>query len=322
MYKQFTYEQRVLLSQYLKLNWSKQKIADQLGVHKSSIYRELDRNSSEGSYKLYTAYQANLRSDLRAENKGRKSKITGLLKIEIDSLVGKKWSPEQIQGRSDLDGYEKVSHECIYQYIYDDKKKGGVLYKNLRQAHRTRRRRRNTYDKRGIIKDRISIEHRPKVVQEQKRYGDWEADTIVGSHHKSQIATLVERKSLFVQIVKLPSKSAITTRLQIARKMKKYKSKCHTITVDNGKEFADHLKLGKNLDAKIYFAHPYSAFERGCNENVNGLIRQYLPKKTDFRFVDSRMIKKIELNLNDRPRKKLGFKTPNEVFLKTVALKC
>ena len=109
-----------------------------------------------------------------------------------------KWSQEQSQGKSDLDGYEKVSHECIYQYVYEDKRKGGKLYKNLRQSHRTRRRRRNTYDKHEIIKDRISIDNRPKVVEEQKRYGDWEADTIIGSNHKSQIATLIERKSLFV----------------------------------------------------------------------------------------------------------------------------
>lgn len=315
MYKQITYEQRVFLSNYLKMNWPKQKIADHLGVHKSSVYRELARNSSEGSYKVYTAHQANLRSGLRSRNKGRKSKISGALKIKIDNLLEKKWSPEQIHGRSDLEGYEKVSHESIYKYVYEDKKQGGELYKNLRQSHRTWRRRRNTYDKRGIIKDRVSIDLRPKIVQEQKRYGDWEADTIIGSNLKSQIATLVERKSLFVQIVKLSSKSANSTRLQIARKMKKYKSKCHTITVDNGKEFADHAKLEKNLEAKIYFAHPYSAFERGCNENLNGLIRQYLPKKTDFNLVDLKTLSKIELELNNRPRKKLGFKTPNEVFL-------
>ena len=129
------------------------------------------------------------------------------------------------------------------------------------------------------------------------------------------MTTFVGRKSLFTQIVKLPSKSAHSTRFKIASKLKNFKSKCHTITVDNGKEFADHVKQGRTLEAKIYFAHPYSAFERGCNENLNGLIRQYLPKKTDFNQVNLKTLSKIELKLNSRPRKKLGFKTPNEVFL-------
>lgn len=322
MYKQITYPQRVLIEQFKRQGMSIIQIAVELGYHRSTIYRELDRNSSPGSYKLYGSARAQDRSEQRAQGKGRKNKITSYLKSKVDQLLKIKWSPEQIEGRANIDKYERVSKECIYQYVYEDKRKGGDLWSNLRHSHRSRRRRKNTYKQRGIIKNRVCIEDRPKIVESQKRYGDWEGDTIVGKNHKSQIASMVERKSLFVKIIKLESKEAKFTAKTISCKLKKYKNLCHTITLDNGKENADHQTLAKALNTKIYFAHPYSAYERGCNENINGLIRQYLPKKSDFSMLKQTDLDRIESQINNRPRKKLGYKTPNEVFLNLVALKC
>ena len=214
-----------------------------------------------------------------------------------------------------------ASHETIYNYIYADKKADGMLYIHLRQTHRARHKRKNTNKKRGIIKDRVSIHDRPKEIESRVRLGDWEGDTIVGKNHKSAIATLVDRVSKETKIMKLPTKTARTTAKQITLKMKKSKTPVLTITFDNGKEFAEHKRIAKILNATIYFADPYSAYQRGTNENTNGLIRQYLPKGTDLNLITHYDLKKIENSLNNRPRKTLGFLTPNEYIYKSVAIK-
>lgn len=214
-----------------------------------------------------------------------------------------------------------VSHETIYQFIYKDKKEGGDLYVNSRRGHRKRQCRRNKHKQRGIIKDRVSIEQRPKLVEEQKRYGDWEGDTIIGKNHKGAIITLVERKSLYLKIAKTKSKEADVTTSKITQMMNNIKDCCNTITFDNGKEFAGHKDIAAKLDADIFFAHPYSSFERGCNENTNGLLRQYFPKGSSFDALGYSDIIKVQELLNNRPRKKLYFLTPNEIFSKFVALR-
>jgi transposase, IS30 family len=206
-----------------------------------------------------------------------------------------------------------VSHERIYQYIYADKRAGGVLHLNLR-CRKQRRNRYGSYSRRGQLPARRSIDERPAIVDRKARRGDWEADTIIGRNHQGAIVSLVDRKSKLVRLAKVARNAAglvgraITTQLQpLAVK---------TITSDNGREFAHHQRVAQQLCADFYFAHPYSSWERGLNENTNGLVRQYFPKKGEFSKISDRQIRKVEERLDQRPRKTLGYKTPNEVFFK------
>jgi len=320
-YKHFSYEERIMLSLLLKQGKSKTDIAKELQRDRSNIYREINRNASPGEYSLYNAEPAQKRKDARSKNSCKKKAIKGRMEEYIKYKLSKKWSPEQIANRAKLKGILMVSHETIYQYIYDDKKEGGKLVNHLRRAHRTRRKRRNSYDNRGIIKDRTSIEKRPAIVNKQKRYGDWEGDTIIGKNHQGAIVTLVERKSLFLKVKKVNKREAKLTADGICSVMDDVKNKCHTITFDNGKEFAAHKDIEKYLETSIFFAHPYSAYERGCNENINGLLRQYIPKSTDLSSISDDYLLFVQNEINNRPRKKLGFLTPNEIFSKFVALK-
>jgi transposase, IS30 family len=317
MYKQISYEQRIELVILLKQGVSKTEIATALHVSRKTIYNEINRNSSPGIYKKYSAIQAQMRSEDRRKNSNPKSKITPAMVEILKKEIGEnKWSPEQVYGRKKDDGIDMVSTETIYKYIYTvDKANGGELLLSLRQAHRTRRRRKNSKDKRGTIKDRISIKERPEIVNSKGRFGDYEGDTIVGKNHKSQVGTIVERSTLYALIIPLKSKEANHVAAKINEKMKPLKDHCHTITFDNGKEFASHKKIAKYLDASIYFADPYSSWQRGCNENINGLIRQYIPKGTDLNLITEKRWMEIQDNLNNRPRKSLGYKTPNEVTL-------
>jgi transposase, IS30 family len=319
-YKTIQYEHRVLIAEHLRLGTRPSEIAKLLNFCRSVISREISRNSSTGSYHLYNANQAQKRANERSSNKGRKPKIVGNLKRKIDSYLKKDWSPEQIAGRTKRDGKQLASHETIYKYVYEDKAEGGLLFEHLRQTHRARYKRKNKTKKRGIIRDRVSISERPKIVEERIRLGDWEGDTIIGKGHKSAIATLVDRKSKETKIIKLKEKTAKETAKKISKKMKKSKVPIHTITFDNGKEFADHKIIAKDLKTDIYFADPYSAYQRGTNENTNGLIRQYLPKGTDFKNVTNEELKAIENKLNNRPRKSLDYLTPNEYIYKSVAI--
>jgi len=234
----------------------------------------------------------------------------------FDIYIGKEqWSPEQLKNRCILYNIDMVCVETIYKYIYyTDKPNQGTLHLQLRQAHRYRRRRKNSKDKRGIIKNRTSIHDRPMIVNEQKRFGDLEADTMIGKGHKSQIATIVDRKSLLTLIVPIKSKESTHVAKEIVKNLKPYQDRIHTITFDNGKEFAGHENISSELGIKSYFADPNSAWQRGCNENTNGLIRQYLPKGKDFNTVSYDELFTIQEKLNNRPRKKLNYRTPNEVF--------
>ncbi len=320
-YKTIQYEQRILIAQYIKENKGQNEIGRLLSIDKSVISREIKRNSSPGTYKLYNAQQAEKRSRERSKNKGRKSLIVGVVKLKIDKLIAMKWSPDQINVRTKSAGENLACHETIYQYIYKDKREGGTLFMHLRQTHRARHKRCNTYRKRGIIKDRISISERPEIVEQRTRLGDWEGDTMIGKNHKSAIVTMVDRTSKQTKIMKLKSKNARQTAAKITRRMKASKTPVLTITVDNGKEFSEHKRITKALNAQVYFADPYSAYQRGTNENTNGLIRQYLPKGTDLNLVSQYELKKIENSLNNRPRKSLGYLTPNEYICQTVAIK-
>jgi transposase, IS30 family len=315
MYSQINAEQRVIIATLQKAGYSKPRIAEEISVHRSAIYRELKRNSSQGAYGVYNARQAQQRSTDRASNKGRMQVIDSFMEDHIrEAIMHDEWSPEQIKGRAKKDGISMASHETIYQFVYEDKRAGGTLYTKLRRSHRCRRKRKNTNKRRGMIIGRVGIEKRPPVVDRQDRFGDWEGDTIVGKGHKSAMATMVERKSLYTVLIPLDHQGADHTAERIIAAMEGHL--CRTSTFDNGKEFACHLKIAEALNLKVFFASPYSAWQRGCNENTNGLIRQYLPKSTPLGNKSKEEVKAIEDKLNNRPRKKLGYKTPNEVYLR------
>ena len=206
-----------------------------------------------------------------------------------------------------------ISHEIIYKYIKTDRKNGGSLYKHLRCAKK-RRKKYGSKDKRGQIKNRVSIEERPEYVNNRERLGDWEADLIIGKDNKGVIVTLVERVTGLLLMDYVESKNADKVSDAIISLLASFACYVHTITFDNGKEFARHEKIAKALNAKMYFAHPYSSWERGTNENTNGLVRQYFPKKSNFEKISERGIAKVISSLNLRPRKRLGFASPAQAF--------
>ncbi len=208
-----------------------------------------------------------------------------------------------------------VSVERIYQYIYGDQKKGGELYIHLRTARRWRRKRLNRKHQRGQIPNRVMIGERPEVVQTKARFGDWEVDTIIGKNHQTAILTATERKSQFELMAKTDGTKADSIKKEMINLLAPFKELVKTITSDNGKEFAQHQKIAERLQSNFYFADPHSPWQKGLNEYNNKLIRQYLSKKTDFNLISNKSIDMIITKLNNRPRRLLGYKTSNEVFL-------
>jgi len=309
-YTHLTQEERYQIYAYKKAGLTNQTIADELHRHISTIKRELKRNQGLRGYR---PQQANRLAQLRQSSKPKSIKLTSPLEqIIIDKLI-LDWSPEQIQGRLEREGQVCVCPATIYAFIRRDKLAGGKLYKHLRHKKRYKQRTEST-DLRGHIRNRVSIEQRPDIVEQKTRIGDWEADTVIGSAHKGVIVTLTERYSRLTLIAKTNTKKASVVSDAIIKLLKPYQEQLKTITYDNGKEFAYHEKVTKTLKVKSYFTHPYSSWERGLNENHNGLIRQYLPKKEPFHNVSDKKIHWIEKRLNNRPKKVLHFQTPTEVY--------
>ena len=235
---------------------------------------------------------------------------------QVELLLQMDWSPQQISGRLKVEEGSSVSHEYIYQYIYADKRSGGELYRHLR-CQKKRRKRYGSYDRRGRIPNQVSIEERPEIVGERGRVGDWEGDTVIGKNHKGALVTLVERKSLYTIIDAVARRTAAAVHRAIVSGLASHKGKLHTLTYDNGKEMTEHEQITEELGIKVYFAHPYSSWERGLNENTNGFIRQYFPKDRELIGVTREEVEKAMERLNHRPRKTLGFRTPYEVFFST-----
>jgi IS30 family transposase len=239
--------------------------------------------------------------------------MTDELIAKIEKKIRLDWSPEQIAGRLLKDEGISISHESIYQHILKDKKEGGDLYTHLRcQKKKKKRYGTKSHDKRGKIKDKVSIEKRPQVVEDKTRKGDWEGDLVIGKNHKRALVTLADRKTKKVKIAIIDSKEADTVEKAVTELMKG--ETAHTITFDNGKEFSRHKEMAQSTGAKVYFAHPYSSWERGLNENTNGLIRQYFPKGSCFKSITQTEVERVQNALNNRPRKTLGYCTPNEVY--------
>ena len=311
-YKQLTYEQRVEIYALLKSGLNQTKIAKLIGVSKSTVSREIKRNTG---LKGYRPKQANQQAIDRRQTADKHVRFTDEIKAKVTQDLKQDWSPEQISGRLKKNNQPSVSHETIYQFIIDDQKSGGELYKHLRLGRKKRRKRIKSNDRRGQIPNRVSIDERPAIVDNKQRVGDWEIDTIIGKNHKGAIVTAVERKTKFSCIKHVPQREAALVTKALIQMLKPYKNLVYTLTSDNGKEFSEHDKIANALNAKFYFAHPYSSWERGLNENTNGLIRQYFPKKTCLINLSENQVEIVQEKLNKRPRKSLNFDTPNNLFL-------
>jgi transposase, IS30 family len=314
-YKQLTHEQRYQIKALLQTGHKKAEIARTLSVHKSTINREISRNSGHRGYRPKQAHQKAI-----AHRQGKsRTRITPTHWSLVDEKLREDWSPEQISGRLKE---EKIfiSHEHIYQHVYADKKEGGTLWRHLRRPKKYRKRA-GGRDRRGKIPNRRGIEERSAFVDQRSRIGDWEADLILGANHQGVAVTLTERKSRFTLLRTLDGKHAKPVREAIVDLLK-WDPRTKTITFDNGKEFSEHEQIAEALNVDCFFANPYASWERGTNENTNGLIRQYLPKDRNLKNVSTAEELKIMDKLNQRPRKCLGFKTPYEVFfgLERVAL--
>ena len=307
-YTQLTHEERYQIKALLDMECTQTEIADQLGVHKSTISREVRRNRGQRGYRPKQAHEKALE---RREQKAQTSIRPETWK-RVEEKLQMDWSPEQISGWLKKKQLPTVSPEWIYQYIYADKQASGTLYKHLR-CQKKRRKRYGKYERRGTIPARKSIEERPEVVDLRERLGDWESDTIIGKGHQGAVVTLTERNSRFTLIRKVAQKSAELV-AQAMIDLLSWVQHLETITSDNGKEFAAHQKISKKLLIDFYFSHPYASWERGTNENTNGLIRQYLPKMRDLTTVTAQEEIMIMDRLNLRPRKCLDFSTPFEVF--------
>lgn len=315
-YKQLTYEQRCQIYALKKSDNSQQKIATIIGTSQSAVSRELTRNSGKRGYRYK---QAQSMSDDRRVKSTKAIKMTPDMIHCIEEKLCEKWSPEQISGWLLKERKVKLSHETIYLHIWSDKKTGGNLFSYLRRKGKAYQSRSKSQAGRGHIKNRVSISERPKIVDKKERIGDWEIDLVIGKGHSGALVTIVERVTRFTVSKRINGKSAkIVTAATIAL-LKPFKGALYTITADNGKEFSHHEEMTKALKAKVYFADPYSSWQRGLNENTNGLLRQYWPKCTDFKKVSKGEVKSVIINLNDRPRKKLGYQTPAKLMAEHMA---
>lgn len=311
-YTQLTEPERYQIYVLKKAQHSQKEIAALVGRSKSTISRELKRNKG---LKGYRPQQAQRLSDNRRRAARKHCKLTDQVRQWIGQLIGQQLSPEQVVDYLATHKGVSLHHESIYKLIYADKAQGGDLHTHLRIANKRYRKRYGSYDRRGRIANRVSIDERPGVVDRRTRIGDWEGDTVIGANRSGALLTLVERKSLYTVIVRLSGKHAEPLANAAVKCLKDVADKVLTITFDNGLEFAQHEQIARQLDAKIYFAHPYCSWERGVNENTNGLIRQYFPKGTDFNKVSDEQVKFVMDRLNNRPRKSRGGKSPNEIFM-------
>ncbi len=315
-YNQITIDERYQIQASLKAGITISQISDDLGRHKSSIYRELKNNSGERGYR---PKQATEKTFVRRKSAAKAIKMTADFIALIEEKIRLKWSPEQISGRLLNKHKILISHERIYQHIWADKQQGGELYKQLRCQGKKYDKRRNGKSTRGQIKNRVSIDVRPKVVDEKARVGDWEIDTVIGKGHQGAIVTIVERKTLYTVAALVDSKQADVVTSATIKLLTPLTGRVYSITADNGKEFAWHEKIAEALDTQVYFAHPYSSWERGLNENTNGLLRQYFPKDTYFRSLTQEDIDEAVYNINNRPRKTLEFKTAAEMMHRSLS---
>ena len=289
-------------------------IAADLGRHPSTIARELARNANAKGH--YHPAQAHAQAKERLSGPGNVRTLASEDWARVVRYLALGLSPQQISGRLRLEKQVCISPECIYLRLYKDKAAGGSLVRHLRCQKPRRKRYASAQERRGRLKNCRRISERPKVVDQRSCIADWEGDTVIGRGHQGVLVTLVERKSRYTLAAPLPRRTSAEVGQTVIELLRPHKARCKTITFDNGKEFADHAFMEKCLGAKVYFAHPYCSWERGLNENHNGLLRQYFPKKMSLAGVTPIEVDEAVYALNHRPRKCLGYRTPHEVFYK------
>lgn len=310
-YNHITKEQRYTISVCLREKKSMTEIANLINVSKSTVSREVKRNSN--TYRHYVAIDAQQFSEMRKSVPRRPRKLSKEDWQEIEQCLKRHWSPETIAGVRKRDGKTCVSIEWMYHIVRRDKARGGTLYTYL--PHHLKHRRRPV-SARIPIKDRVSIDERPAVVDAKARFGDWEMDTIVGKDGKGAIVTLVERTTKKMLMAKSPKgKNAKAIARLVVQMLRPFEHHVLSITTDNGTEFAEHKYIAKKLHTKVYFAHPYSSWEKGLIENTNKLVRQYIPRDTNFSSISDDYILHVQTEINLRPRKLLNFYSPKQIFL-------
>jgi transposase, IS30 family len=311
-YEQLSAEERYSIAAMRTRGASTQAIALQLKRHKSSIYREVKRNCSkyDGAYRPGPAGE---KTRGRRARSRRNQRFGPTQFLPVEKLLREQFSPQQIVGRGKLEGIKLMSHETIYLWIWADKQRGGTLWQHLRGARKLKRKRYGRYDSRGRLAGKKMITSRPPVVEARSRIGDWEIDTVHGSG-KACVVTVVERSTGLVRIGKLPRATGQHTLERTVEILQPDRDRLKTITADNGAEFHIYKQIEEQLATQVYFATPHHAWERGSNENTNGLIRQYLPKGTNLNAVTQTQCEAIAEKLNNRPRQRHGFQTPNELY--------
>lgn len=310
-YTHLTQEERYHIETMLKKKFSLNAIAKGMGRAGSTLSRELKRNTGQRGYRYR---QANRLAKQRHHDKPKAIKLDQAMQQHITPLIQEKWSPEQVSGRLKQEGKKSVSHETIYRFLLTDKASGGELYTHLRHQAKRYRKRYGKKDYRGIIPARVDIDERPAIVDKKTRLGDWEADTVIGKGRQGVLVTLTERVSKLNLVIPIVRKEAELTKEAIIHALKPFAAWVHTLTFDNGREFCKHTEIAKALDCKTYFAKPYHSWERGLNENHNGLLRQYFPKQSPLDKLTQHEADFAVSALNNRPRKLLNYRTPWEVF--------
>jgi IS30 family transposase len=315
-YQQLTLDERVLISYLLKQGFNLSEIAGQTGRHRSTISRELQRNRCDGVDRSYRWFRAHRRTVARRGRSRRNRHYNERDFALVRKLLRKEYSPEQIVGhiRRFKLMKRRMSHETIYQYIWRDKAAGGLLWRHLRQSNKRRRKRYNAYDSRGRLAGKRNISERPKIVETRRTRDHVEIDTVVSRVSKDCIVTIVERKSGYVLIGKLKDRTTRSLNQRCIKLLHREPAKFKTITADNGTEFHRYPEIEKATNTEFYFANPHHSWERGTNENTNGLIRQYIPKGTSMKDLTQAQCDRIAKKLNTRPRKRHGFKTPEEIL--------
>ena len=314
-YKHLSQAERYQIHALMKAGHDQSQIAKLLDRHKSTISRELSRNTGSRGYRPKQACEM---SADRAQHSRNAPTVEPWVREAACALLCIQWSPEQIASQL------PISHETVYQYVYADKAQGGTLWKHLRCQKQKRKRYASGRDRRGQVPNRRPLSERPLHIEARRQVGHWECDTVIGASHKGAVVTMVERKSGYAVMAKVEKKTSELVSSAIVDKLQPLAARVKTLTFDNGKEFAGHAHIDQQLQSTAYFARPFASWERGSNENLNGLLRQYVPKKRAMSTVSDEEIRMIQNRLNNRPRKRLGFKTPAEVFhqsLKRVALR-
>lgn len=314
-YHQLTSEDRYTISLLRKQGYVVPQIAQLLSRHKSTIYREINRNRcNDGWYRVEKAVS---RTRGRRSRSRRNRQFDEMDFSLVNHCLKKKWSPEQISNRLYNERLLSISHETIYRHVKRDKHLGGELYKSLRHSGKMMRKGYGKADSRGVLGGKVRISERPAGAENRSRFGHWEIDTVHGGGSKDCIVTLVERKSGLTLIGKLPNRTNKALNAVVIRLIHAHARSVLTITADNGTEFHGYKEIERETRVKFYFATPYHSWERGTNENTNGLIRQYLPKRQCMASLTQRVCDSIANQLNNRPRKRYHFRTPLEVYWDT-----